>query len=180
MSKQLLLSFSSVCNSKLKLLSVGLLSWWAKAGQNLVSSQYLYTSLSCCIIMSSKNTSHTSCSYSSKFLLNMKIWNLYFSTQQILTWFVSVNSMKADWEKEKREKSVVQLRFYAPQAHATWWMLKISCCRWTRTTSNTLLHGNWMNQTNTNCSIENDLKTRTTQVDISNDISILQSWTSRG
>ena len=60
------------------------------------------------------------------------------------------------------------LHFFTPQAHTTFWMLKNSCCQWTRTISNTDLHGDWMNQTNTNCSIE----TRTTQVGISNDIFI--------
>ena len=63
-----------------------------------------------------------------------------------------------------------QLCFYAPQAHATFWMLKNSRCWWMRTISR--LHGDWMNHRNTNCSIENDVETRTTQVAISNDISI--------
>ena len=64
------------------------------------------------------------------------------------------------------------LRCYARQAHATFWMLKNSRCWWTWTVPNTRLHSDWMNHTNTNCSIENDVKTRTAQVGISNDISI--------
>ena len=38
-----------------------------------------------------------------------------------------------------------QLCFYAPQAHATFWMLKNSLCWWTQTIPDTALHGNWMN-----------------------------------
>ena len=38
------------------------------------------------------------------------------------------------------------LRFSAPQARATLWKLKNSLCWWTRTISNTRLHGDWINQ----------------------------------
>ena len=37
-----------------------------------------------------------------------------------------------------------RLRFYAPQAHVTFWMLKNSRCWWTQTISNIRLHGYWI------------------------------------
>ena len=126
-SKQVLPSFSGVSNSKLKLVLVG---WQYLDAQKLGKSWALISTytlpypivyycqveiLAALTVAIAGQQLYWSCCFQlhlkwiSKFLLNMKTQNPYFSIQQLLTCSVFVNSVKADWEREEWEKSVAHV-----------------------------------------------------------------------